>query len=220
MPEILFQDGALAVCIKPAGAPSEGEGPQAMPALLSAQLGGPFFPVHRLDQPVGGVMVYARTQKAAAALSRAVQTGAFEKEYLAVLPARPDEDAGTLRDLLFYDRKRSKSFPAARMRAGVKEASLSYRVLDGADALCLVQVRLHTGRTHQIRVQFASRRLPLLGDGKYGSRIDCPAALWSARLRFPHPADGRTMEFTAQPPDSFPWNRFRPEQLCPPPFLL
>lgn len=220
MPEILFQDGALAVCIKPEGAPSEGEGPQAMPALLSAQLGGTFFPVHRLDQPVGGVMVYARTQKAAAALSRAVQTGAFEKEYLAVLPARPDEDAGTLRDLLFYDRKRGKSFPAARMRAGVKEAALSYRVLDGADALCLVQVRLHTGRTHQIRVQFASRRLPLLGDGKYGSRIDCPAALWSARLRFPHPVDGRTMEFTAQPPDRFPWNRFRPEQLCPPPFLL
>ncbi len=213
MPEILFQDGALAVCIKPEGAPSEGEGPQAMPALLSAQLGGRFFPVHRLDQPVGGVMVYARTQKAAAALSRAVQTGAFEKEYLAVLPARPDEDAGTLRDLLFYDRKRGKSFPAARMRAGVKEASLSYRVLDGADALCLVQVRLHTGRTHQIRVHMASLGHPLLGDTVYGggkSRFEVTHAsllsgqcLHAKTISFVHPITGELMKFDSALPEYF-----------------
>lgn len=206
MTQILYQDQHLAVCVKPVGVAAQGEGPEALPALLAEQLGGPVYPVHRLDQPVGGVMVFARTPKAAAALSAAIQRGEFQKEYRAVLPGNPPGAAGTLRDLLFYDKKRSKSFVVDRQRGGVKEAVLHYQVLARSGDRCLVQVRLETGRTHQIRVQFASRGLPLLGDGKYGSREKgCSVALWSYRLAFPHPADGRKMAFVAPIPQEFPW---------------
>lgn len=208
MPEILYQDAQLTVCIKPAGAASEGDAPQAMPSLLRAQLGCAVYPVHRLDQPVGGVMVYAKTPEAAAALTSCIQSGALYKEYLAVLPQLPQEAEATLHDLLYYDRRAGKSYPVARKRAGVKDASLFYRVEQESDGLCLVRIHLHTGRTHQIRVQFASRRLPLLGDGKYGSRANCPLALWSAQLRFANPTDGAERCFAALPPDAFPWNRF------------
>lgn len=205
---ILYADAALVVCIKPAGAASEGTDAAAMPQLLAAQLGCPVYPVHRLDQPVGGVMVYAKTQKAAAALCAQMAAEQFEKTYLAVLPAPMESAAGTLRDLLFYDRRRGKSFVVERPRAGVKEASLSYETLESGAAGCLVRVRLHTGRTHQIRVQFAARKHPLMGDGKYGSRVKCNVALWSHVLRFCHPADGRELRFSAPPPDAFPWGGF------------
>lgn len=210
MIEILYQDAALAVCIKPAGIASQGEDENALPALLQKQLNCEILPVHRLDQPVGGVMVFARTPKAAAELSRQMQQGGFEKEYLAVLTGRPEQGEDTLQDLLFFDRSRNKSFVVRRKRTGVKDASLSYRVMASSpEGLTLVRVRLHTGRTHQIRVQFASRKLPLLGDGKYGSRDNrCEAALFSCRLSFSHPETGRSLCFTALPPAQFPWNLF------------
>lgn len=210
MPEvtILYQDAAILVCIKPVGTASQGEEAEALPQLLAAQVGCAVYPIHRLDQPVGGVMVFAKTQKAAACLSAQMQDGRFEKTYLAVLPARPALDEATLTDLLFYDRRRGKSFVVSRSRAGVKEAALSYRVLEEKEGRCLVRVRLHTGRTHQIRVQFASRRLPLLGDGKYGSRVNCPLALWSWQICFFAPNDGKRLCFSAQPPSAFPWEGF------------
>lgn len=203
---ILFCDDSLVVCLKPAGADSEKE----MPFHLSAQLGAAeVFCVHRLDRGVGGVMVYALKKEAAAGLSRQMAGGTFWKEYLAVVHGRPEADADTLRDLLYYDRAHGKSYVVTRKRAGVKEASLSYRVLGSTEGFSLLTVRLHTGRTHQIRVQFASRRMPLAGDTRYGSpQRNCPVALWSRALGFVHPASSETMRFEALPPDDYPWNLF------------
>ena len=214
MPEILYADAAVAVVVKPAGVLSQGDAEDAMPALLQKQLGGTIFPVHRLDQPTGGVMVYARTQDAAAKLSAQMQSDAFGKEYLAVLDGTPEPAEGELHDMLFFDRQKGKSYAVRRKRAGVKDARLAYRVLAQAEGLTLVRVRLYTGRTHQIRVQFSSRGWPLTGDGKYGSRNNrCAPALWSAELHFAHPVTGETLTFRSQPPEAYPWTLFSPDSL-------
>ena len=214
MPEILYADAAVAVVVKPAGVLSQGNAEDAMPVLLQKQLGGAIFPVHRLDQPTGGVMVYARTQDAAAKLSAQMQSEAFGKEYLAVLDGTPEPAEGELNDLLFFDRQKGKSYAVRRKRAGVKDARLTYRVLAQAEGLTLVRVRLFTGRTHQIRVQFSSRGWPLTGDGKYGSRNNrCAPALWSAELHFAHPVTGETLTFRSQPPEAYPWTLFSPDSL-------
>lgn len=205
--KILFADEALAVCLKPAGVVSEEGG---MPRLLREQLGGEIYCVHRLDKDVGGVMVYARTRAAAAALSAAIAGGAMRKEYLAVVHGRPEAERGSLRDLLFHDAARNKSYVVTRPRRGVKEALLDYELQSGAEgpegALSLLRIVLRTGRSHQIRVQFASRAMPLAGDWRYGSALrNCPLALWSARLCFPHPRSGEEMIFSAPPPAQDPW---------------
>ena len=208
--EILEQTPQLVLCVKPVGVRAQGEVEADLPALLKRQLGCEIYPVHRLDQAVGGVMVFAKTAPAAAKLSQAIAGGTLQKEYLAVLGARPKDDSGELFDLLFHDRFKNKTYVVSKERKGVKKASLSYRVVAEADGLCLVHVRLHTGRTHQIRVQFASRGLPLLGDGKYGLPGDPgPIALWSWRLRFTHPETEREMTFTHQPPPVAPWSGFQ-----------
>ena len=205
---ILYSDRDLAVCVKPRGVSSEQGG---LPELLAAQLGDERVRcVHRLDAAVGGVMVYARSSRAAAGLSRQIADRALRKEYLTVVPGRPEPDEAVLRDLLFHDRTKNKSYVVRRMRAGVREAELSYRVMETAGALALLSVSLNTGRTHQIRVQFAARGLPLLGDVKYGSAFrDCPIALWSHTLAFRHPADGRALSFSAPPEGAFPWDTFQ-----------
>ncbi len=186
-PIVIFQQNReWVLCQKPAGVLSQSGKPEeeTMVTLLERQLGGEVYPVHRLDREVGGVMVYARTQTAAAALSRLVQQGTMTKEYLAVVRGCPERDAGVLEDLLFHDQRNNKSYVVKRERKGVKKARLSYRVLARAGEASLVQVRLFTGRTHQIRVQFASRGMPLLGDARYGGGSG-KLALWSVRLRFP-----------------------------------
>lgn len=203
MPEILYQTEQAVVCVKPIGAASQGDAPTAMPQLLAAQLGCEVFPVHRLDQAVGGVMVYARTREEAARLTAQLGCGTIKKTYLAVVCGEVVQARGTLEDLLFHDRTRNKTYVVGRKRAGVKQARLHYELLQTRDGLSLVRVQLETGRTHQIRVQFASRALPLLGDGKYGSRDKrCTCALWAYRLRLPFGT------FTAQPPQTFPWTVF------------
>ena len=203
---IRYQDSSLVLCLKPVGVESEGEG---MPRLLERQLGSPIFCVHRLDKAVGGLMVYARTKQAAAALSAAVARREMEKEYLCVVPGAPEPAQGLMRDLLYRDAAKNKSFVVKRPRRGVKEAELAYTLLERGLETSLVRVALHTGRSHQIRVQFASRSMPLLGDVKYGSRERrCTIALWSCRLAFPHPASGKPMAFTALPPAAFPWDCF------------
>ena len=186
MIEILEQTPQLVLCVKPVGVRAQGEAEADLPALLKRQLGCEIYPVHRLDQAVGGVMVFAKTAPAAAKLSQAIAGGTLQKEYLAVLGARPKDDSGELFDLLFHDRTKNKTYVVSRQRKGVKEAKLAYRVLDVQNGLCLVRIRLYTGRTHQIRVQFASRGMPLVGDGKYGSRKNAAApALWSYALTLP-----------------------------------
>ena len=208
--QILFQDESILVCLKPPGVLSETGG---MPELLEKTAGGSVFCVHRLDRAVGGVMVYARTKEAAAALSAVIAAGRMEKRYLAVACGRPAEEKGSLKDLLYHDPGRNKSYVVRRMRRGVREAELSYEMLGSAERdgrmLSLLSVILVTGRSHQIRVQLASRALPLAGDGRYGSPVrDCGIALWSHALTFPHPATGERMAFSAPPPDSFPWTEF------------
>ena len=187
--EILYSDRDLAVCVKSVGLDSETDVPQA----LKESLGGEIFPLHRLDKNVGGVMVYARTKAAAATLSKTIQDGQMVKEYVAKVHGEPPPE-GVLTDLLFKDSRKNKVFVVKKTRAGVKEAKLQYRVL----AEGLVHVRLFTGRSHQIRVQFSSRGFPLVGDHKYGSRAaETAPMLFSCRITFPY--KGTTHQYTALP---------------------
>ena len=225
---ILYEDAFIVVLDKPAGLSSE----EGVPAALRQRWNAPdavVGVVHRLDTGVSGLMVFARTPGAAAALSRqitqsqnayAVQDGRAEgraeeppfiKQYRAVIAGGPDEalpTEGTLRDWLFKDSRRGRVFPVSRPRKGVREAVLEYRILATAGDQSLAHITLHTGRTHQIRVQFASRKHPLAGDGKYGSRVKGALALQSCGLQFDHPVTGRIMNFTLPLPDTAPWNLF------------
>ncbi len=190
--EILYSDPNFAVCIKPLGLDSEKE----VPAALAEALGGEIYPIHRLDKNVGGVMAYARTKAAAAALSRAVQDGSLVKEYVALVHGLPPE-SGDWEDLLFKDSGKNKVFVVKKERKGVKKARLEF-TRRSAGAVSLVHVRLHTGRSHQIRVQFASRGFPLVGDHKYGARDDETAPrLFSCRLTFPW--RGKVLSFESLP---------------------
>ena len=203
---ILYLDDQIAVAVKPYGVLSEdGSGEKGMPALLSEQEGGDFYPVHRLDRTTSGVMVYARTRSSAARLSEAIAADRLTKTYLAVVEGDP-ADGGELCDLLYYDRTRNKSYVVRRERKGVKEARLRYERLSSAayegGEVSLVRVVLLTGRTHQIRVQFASRKHPLVGDRRYGSTVPAQnIALCASELIFPHPVTGEEIRFTCEPTD-------------------
>lgn len=202
--DILYQDGQIVLCVKPTGVLSEEGG---MPELLREQTGSPrIFCVHRLDRAVGGLMVYAKTKEAAASLSQQIAGGRFEKRYLAVCRGDAPE-RGEMRDRLYHDAKTNKSYVVKRMRRGVREAVLRFETLETREGLSLVRVELLTGRSHQIRVQFASRQLPLLGDRRYGGGEGEPA-LWSGELRFLHPTSGKELHFTAPPPAKEPWTYF------------
>ncbi len=188
--EIVERD--FVVCRKAVGLDSEHE----LPRLLKEKLGGEIYPVHRLDLNVGGLMVYARSKRAAAQLSRLIQEGQLLKEYVALVHGTPAPE-GYLTDFLYKDSRKNKVFVVKKPRNGVKEAALSYRCLCPGEE-SLVQVLLHTGRSHQIRVQFASRGYPLVGDHKYGSRSAMEAPrLCSCRITFPW--EGRLRTFTDLP---------------------
>lgn len=201
---IIYEDRHLAVCVKPVGILSEEEG---MPKLLQEELGGQFYCVHRLDQAVSGVMVYARTKSAAGKLTNLIASRDFEKVYLAVISGEMENKNGQLKDLLFKDSSKNKSYVVKRMRKGVKEAELEYTTLASREGTSLLKISLHSGRSHQIRVQFSSRKHPLLGDVKYGSsEKNCPLALFSHTLKFRHPFSGKEMIYSAIPGSSYPWN--------------
>jgi len=190
--DIIYSDKDLAVCIKPVGLDSETE----MPAALKEQLGGELFPIHRLDKNVGGVMVYARTRQAAAALSKAIQEGTFIKEYVAMVHGTPPEN-GDWEDFLFKDSSKNKVFVVKKERRGVKKARLKFLRLSAGET-SLVRIRLYTGRSHQIRVQFSSRGFPLVGDHKYGSRDEkTEPMLYSCCLTFPW--KGKQIRFARLP---------------------
>ncbi len=206
--EILYMDEDILVCIKPARVLSTDE-PGGLPDLLREALQDPkadIRTVHRLDRVVSGVMVLARNASAASELSRQIREGGFSKEYLAVVHGCPDGEQGTLRDLLYRDKARRMTMVTEAPGKGVQEAVLDYEVVCKAQDMSRVRIRLHTGRTHQIRVQFASRGMPLVGERKYAVlEDDCEIALWSHKIGFTHPTTGEKMEFTKEPPESYPW---------------
>ena len=201
--EVLYQDNRIVVICKPVGVLST-----ELPALLRTQLGTDCFrTVHRLDAQVGGLLVLARSVKAASLLSQQIAEHSFEKEYLAVIEGIP-APCGTFVDLLGRDELRRITYVADAPGRNIQEAKLDYTVLHTHQDLSLVKIQLHTGRTHQIRVQFSSRNYPLWGDRKYGTAQAHSIALWSHRLKFFHPQTGEIMEFSADPPEIMPWNLF------------
>ena len=211
--KILFEDSEVIVLVKPVGVPSETtqNGEKGILDSLKNQQGlNDVFLLHRLDRNVGGVMVFAKTKKSAAHISKQIQENTFKKTYLAVVDGIIEEKQGVYKDLLFKDSSKNRSYVVNRMRKGVKEASLEYVVLNENENKSLVKVTLHTGRTHQIRVQFSSRKTPLCGDIKYGSKDrESDIALFSHSISFCHPVTEEILTFTDLPEkENYPWNLF------------
>lgn len=204
--DLLYYDDDIVVVIKPSRVLSTDE-PGGLPELVREVLGTEDIrTVHRLDRVVSGVMVLARNVKAASELSRQIREDKFSKEYLAVVHGCPLENEGTLTDLLIRDKARRMTMVASEPGKGVQKAILDYRVLSTTGDLSRVEVKLRTGRTHQIRVQFASRKMALVGERKYAVLEDpCEIALWSHKIGFKHPGTGEWVEFSQEPPAVYPW---------------
>jgi len=206
--ELIYQDRDIIVCVKPPRVLSTDE-PGGVPELVRLALGDPqanVRTVHRLDRVVSGLMVLARSNKSASELSRQIREGEFQKEYVAVIHGTPEAETGTYRDLLLRNKPERKTYVVQETGKDVQEAILHYRTLASKDGLSRVRIRLETGRTHQIRAQFSSRGLPLVGDRKYSIlEDDCEIALWSYRLAFFHPYTKKPMEFILEPPKDYPW---------------
>ena len=209
MMEIVYQDANICVVVKPARVLSTDE-PGGVPDLVREALGEPqadVRTVHRLDRVVGGLMVLARNAATASELSRQIREDIFDKEYLAVVHGMPEADSGRFCDLLFRDKARKMTMVVSQEGKGVLPASLRYQVLNRSNGMSRVRIQLETGRTHQIRVQFASRGMPLVGERKYSQIGDgCEIALWSCKIGFFHPKTGEWVQFSKEPPPVFPWN--------------
>lgn len=211
MIKIIYEDTDIIVAIKPVGIDSEKEMCEQLKTITNTDY---IAVLHRLDTAVSGVMVYAKTKAAAANISAQIQKGEFKKEYLTVVCGIPEKPSNRLKDLLFKDSAKNKSYVVKRERKGVKKAILDYETLstvhlDNGD-ISLLKIVLHTGRTHQIRVQFSHRKLSLLGDKKYGSKFECPIALFSHKITFTHPTTKLNLVFEAEPDYSkFPFNKFK-----------
>ncbi|MDD6519613.1 MAG: RNA pseudouridine synthase [Oribacterium sp.] len=206
--KIIHKTAEYTVVCKAAGEDSEHD----LPEMLAEQNGDratDYYVVHRLDKAASGLLVLARDRQTAGELSRQLTENRLRKTYLCVVPGVPAPVSGEMQDLLYQDKMKKKMFPVKRKRAGVKEASLTYRVLETQAPLTLVEVELQTGRFHQIRCQFAARKLPLVGDGKYGSRVRSPhLALFCRQLSFYDAKEKKECSFTAAPPAEFPWTAF------------
>ncbi len=218
---IIFKNQNYIICKKVIGVSSQKtDGNNDMPSLLSEVAGIPansIYTIHRLDNLVGGTMVYAVDKNSASKLSALVSDNKMQKTYLAVIHGKPEEKSGLMEDLLFKDSSKNKSYVVKRMRKGVKRALLEYELIDTVEynneEISLVKILLHTGRTHQIRVQFSHRKMPLLGDRRYGSgKDDCPVALWSHKIEFTSPFDGEDKTYSSLPDgEKFPWRLFNME---------
>lgn len=203
--DIRYCDDSLVVCIKEANILSTDE-EGGLPGLLRQELGGEIRTVHRLDRMVSGLMVLARTKAAAAALTEQIRAKRFHKAYLAVVHGQIEPLTGSYRDLMYRDRRECKSYVTSAPGKGVQEALLDYECLASAGDKSLVRILLHTGRTHQIRCQFAHHGHSLFGEKKYDPHGDsCPLALFSAELGFTHPVTGEPMRFSARPEPIEPW---------------
>ncbi len=214
--EVLYLDEHIVVCVKPAGVVCEEQGVRSLPCMLSREMekigekNTDIFPIHRLDRDTVGVMVFARTSPAAAAMSKQICEGGLQKTYYAIVHGVPKHEKARLCDLLYYDRGRGKSFVVNRERAGVKRAELEYTVVEVQSSLALLKIQLYTGRTHQIRVQLANRAHPILGDRRYGApRAEgAGLALVAKCLSFEHPASHKPMCFECDVPRVGAWLQF------------
>lgn len=206
--DIIYRDADIVAAVKPSGVLSTDE-PGGMPELLRLELGvSELRTVHRLDRVVSGLMLLALNSESASELSRQIRDGEFHKEYLAVVHGEPPE-TGTLRDLMYRDKARKMSFVTDTPAKGVQEAILNFETLGHADGMSLVRIELVTGRTHQIRCQFAHHGWALVGERKYAVQDDsCRIALWSHRLRFTQPVTGEEMDIRLPPPEAWPWSLF------------
>ena len=218
--KILYEDNSLMVVEKPVGISSQksNDGTEDMLSSLEkyrSDKGEDTYVglVHRLDTATGGAMIYSKKKELVGKLSELVSNGEYSKEYLAVVENAPTEKQGRLVDLLYHDKARNKSYVVDKKRNDVKEAIATYELIKTVQymerTISLVRVKLITGRTHQIRVQFSSRRMPLLGDGKYGSKDNkTSCALWSNRVEFVHPITKEKIISESYPPNVYPWNLF------------
>ncbi len=206
--KILYNDSDIAVIVKPYGVSSQKSEGENVPDLIELKLNKEAFPVHRLDRTTGGVMVYALNSRSAAHLSKQITENKFKKEYLATVKGTLEEISGTMTDLLYYDRQKNKAYVVKKERKGVKKAVLNYEVLkifeQNDTTYSLLKISLETGRTHQIRVQFASRGFPLCGDRRYGSKENLNnISLWAHTLSFNHPKTNKLLAYTAEPNEDF-----------------
>ncbi|WP_156289322.1 RluA family pseudouridine synthase [Oceanobacillus salinisoli] len=165
--------------------------------------------IHRLDRPVGGVMVFSKTSKAASRLSDAIRRNSVDKKYLAVVRGIPPKDYGVLKDYLVKDRSKNKVYTTQPNHKKAKKAVLEYQVIGKKKGMSLLSIQLHTGRPHQIRVQLSSRNIPIYGDQKYGEKVNTPGeqiALWSQELAIEHPTKKEEIKIHSLPPNHYPWN--------------
>ncbi len=210
MPEILYQDNRILVCVKPSGVLSVDEA-GGMPALLRAQLGDAracVRTVHRLDQPVGGVMVYARSRKAEQLLSSQITSHKFHKIYLAVVHGTFSEKSGSWCDLLLRNRAERKTYVVSENARDTHEARLHYCVIDENENSSLLRIQLETGRTHQIRAQCAAHGHPIIRDRNYGGEEGEYPALFSTAISLMHPQTNERMQFSSRPPKTQPWTQY------------
>lgn len=218
---ILYEDNHIIVVLKPqntACCPDESKDDNLLDCVkryikTTYEKPGNVFTglVHRLDRPTGGVMVFAKTSKAAARLSEQMKTGGFEKRYFAVLCGSPSKKKATLENYLKKHSLNNMVYVCTQTEEGAKFASLDYEIKEETCGLSLAEINLNTGRTHQIRVQTASINAPVYGDMRYGGdkAVKGKLALWAYSLRFTHPTTGEKLRFVAQPPvESAPWNKF------------
>ncbi|CEP85828.1 RluA family pseudouridine synthase [Paraclostridium sordellii] len=221
MINVIYEDNHLLVVEKPVNVLSQGDdtNDKDMVNLLKNYLkvkynkpGNVFVGlVHRLDRPVGGIMVFAKTSKAASRLSEQVRNKSFKKTYRAVLNGNMKKDKDTLKDYLYKNKKTNMVSVVNKNHKDAKDAELSYETISKNEKFSMVQVDLKTGRPHQIRVQFSSRKHPLFGDQRYGQHINKKGdqiALWSYKIEITHPTTKEKMEFICNPPNNYPWNLF------------
>ena len=218
---ILHEDNHIIVVMKPQGLPSCGDesGDDNMLDQVRRYVkekynkpGNVYIGlIHRLDRPTGGIMVFAKTSKAASRLAEQMRSGDFEKKYLAVLVGVPKEAQGTLVNYLKKNPVNNMVYICTQTTDGAKLASLDYKVLEEKGGHCLAEIKLHTGRTHQIRVQMAGISHPVYGDMRYGgeSAKKGNLALWAYSLSFTHPVTKGRLRFLLEPPaENIPWKNF------------
>lgn len=224
--KIYYEDNHLLIVEKPANMPVQADNSRDLDLLTfykqfikerDNKPGNVYLGlVHRLDRPVAGLIIFAKTSKAASRLSDALRRRALDRSYLAVVHGQPKKDSGQLTDYLWKDKKKNQSYVVASDHRGAKKAQLTYQVLDQTRDFSLVRIQLQTGRSHQIRVQMEHLGHPLYGDQKYGAKVNQVGqqiALWAYQVHLQHPVKKEDLTVQALPPATGIWSHFDLSQL-------